>query len=228
MQFRKDTPVYTANGKHVGSLDRVVIDPANKEITHVVVSRGILFAEDHVIPVEFIETATADEVRLSSEVGDPQTLPLFQETFYVQPNEIGDRPYLPGDLRPMDVAEPLYWYPPVGGTWSGADYPARYPGITPHTEMYTKQNIPESSVGLKEGASVVSADGEQVGKVKRIFMDDASKRATHLLIAEGWLFPVQKVLPVHWIRSFDEDEIRLTVTSSVLEGLPEYEGQVDQ
>ncbi len=224
MQFREGTPVYTADHQNIGSIDRVVIDPGTKEVTHVVVRQGVLFTEDRVVPVQRVESASVDEVRLHKDLGDPQELPLFQETYYFTPEEAPGRPHPPGDVQPIQAVPSLYWYPPVG--MAGASYnPMYYDNFMPAYEVHTKQNIPENTVGLKEGADVISADGEQVGRIKRVFMDEDSKRATHLLISEGWLFPVKKVLPINWIRSIDENEIELTVTAPFLERLPEYQGE---
>ena len=42
MRFIKDTEVLTSEGKKVGTLDRVVIDPSTLEITHLVIKSGLI------------------------------------------------------------------------------------------------------------------------------------------------------------------------------------------
>jgi sporulation protein YlmC with PRC-barrel domain len=34
MQFKENTSVFTAHGEQVGDIDRVVLDPRTKEVTH--------------------------------------------------------------------------------------------------------------------------------------------------------------------------------------------------
>ena len=82
MQFRENTPVYTADGEEVGTIDRVVIEPESKEVTHVVVRQGWLFTEDKVLSTDLIEQATADQVRLRADSKHLDELPHFEETHY--------------------------------------------------------------------------------------------------------------------------------------------------
>lgn len=215
MQFKEGTHVYTTNGHDVGVIDRVVLNPQTNEITHVVVREGWLFTEDKVVPISLLDTAVADRVQLRANVDDLNDLPQFEETHYVPPGEAADEPY------PAGYVPPYYWYPPIGAAWSGY-YTGYYGYPLEHYVAHTEQNIPEGTVGLKEGARVVSADGENVGHVERVFTNSGLNRATHLLITEGWLFQEKRAIPVDWIRSVGEEEIRLAVNARSLEGVPEY------
>lgn len=77
MQFKQGTHVYTTDGKDVGAIDRVVLDPRTDEVTHVVVRRGWLFTEDKVVPIDLIDQAVAEQVQLRSDVRDLDQLPEF-------------------------------------------------------------------------------------------------------------------------------------------------------
>ena len=88
MQLKPDTQVVTADGKRVGAIDRVVLKPDTKEVTHVVVQKGFLFSEDKVVPLSLIGPATADKVTLRPDAGDLQELPNFEESYYI-PVELG-------------------------------------------------------------------------------------------------------------------------------------------
>jgi hypothetical protein len=59
--------------------------------------------------------------------------------------------------------------------------------------------------------------------VARVFTDDEMQQATHLLITEGWIFKEKKVVPIGWVKSMAEDEIRLTVNARRLERVPVYQ-----
>ncbi|MEZ4864895.1 MAG: PRC-barrel domain-containing protein [Caldilineaceae bacterium] len=218
MQFKEGTHVYTADGKDVGAIERVVLDPQTDEISHIVVREGWLFTEDKVVPTRLIDRAVADRVQLRADVQNLDELPQFEEVYYVPPGEAAD------DAYPADYAPSLYWYPPVGAAWSG--YYTGYYGypLAPYVS-HTERNIPEGTVGLREGARVVSADGKHVGHVERVFTNNELNRATHLLITEGWLFQAKRAIPVEWIRTVDEDEIELAVDAHTLEQVPEYQGE---
>ena len=50
-------PIESADGEYLGEIDRLVIDPSGRQVTHVVVRKGTFFTEDKVVPMEMIETA---------------------------------------------------------------------------------------------------------------------------------------------------------------------------
>jgi uncharacterized protein YrrD len=216
MQFKQGSPVYSADGKDVGRVDRVVLNPKTKEVTHIVVRKGFLFLEDKIVPLSLIASSTEDGVSLRSGAGDLEKLPPFEETHYVSAEDPDA-----GDAIPMqDMAAPLYWYPPMGGwlgyTESSLGYPPPYP-------METTQNIPHDTVAVREGAWVITADGQEVGTVERVFTDSATDRATYFLMSQGLIFKEKKLIPVTWIREMKENEIHLSVGAVTLDGLREYQ-----
>lgn len=213
MEFKEGTKVYTATGDDVGEIARVVLNPETNEITHIVVSQGWLFTEDRVLPIHLVDQAVADRIQLRADVKNLDDLPNFEESYYVEPDGTSH--------DPQGYAPQLYWYPPMGNAWSGY-YSGSYGYTATPYVLHTEQNIPEGTVGLREGARVVSADGEDVGTVERIFTNNKMNRATHLLVKEGWLFQEKHSIPVDWIRSVDENEIRLSVNANTLDRVPAY------
>ena len=214
MQFVKGANVYTANDHQVGQVDRVVIDPKTHQVTHLIVQKGIFFTEDKVVPIDLIADADQDRVTLREHAGKLQDLPDFEEQHFVNVGE--DE----ADQTPTPVyhAPPLYWYPAFGAPSVG--YFAGYP--YPASAVETEQNIPDHTVALKDGAEVISADGEQVGKVARVLVDPQANRATHLLISKGLLFKENKLVPMNWVRTVEEEQVHLAVRSRLLEELPDY------
>jgi uncharacterized protein YrrD len=205
MQFKQDAPVISADGQDVGRLARVVIDPRSNEITHIVVHRGFLFTEDKLVPVSLVAAAVADRVtlRAAAAAQDLTDLPNFEETHFI-PTDTEDV-----SLYPVGQAPSLYWYPPVG-----VPMPL---GITETTE-----NIPEGTIALKEGAKVLTAEGESVGTIEQVLTDPLADRVTHFLISQGMLFPEKKLIPIHWVSEVNEDEVYLVVSKRTLEALQHY------
>lgn len=218
MQFKEGMDVVNRAGEKMGSIDRIVIEPGSGEVTHVVVRKGFLLPEDKVVPVEMLVSASEDEVQLRSDVEDLDGLPPFEERHYIPwQDEVAGEPYPPGGARPYA------WYPPAGTAWWGYPGYAGYAGYAPYvTPSYVEQNIPEGTVALKDGARVISADGEHVGDIERTFVDSGSNRMTHFVISEGLIFKTKKLVPTAWVRDVSEDEVHLSVHSRTLDRLEEF------
>ena len=43
MQFKQGAEVFSSNGERVGTIHRTVIEPDTREITHLVIQKGLLF-----------------------------------------------------------------------------------------------------------------------------------------------------------------------------------------
>ena len=245
MELREGTEVYTPNNDQVGRVTGFVLDPSTNEITHLIIQKGWLFAEDRVIPFDMVRSAGEDRVVLKDEIQDINQLPLYEETHFIRTRDAGvqrrDDPGLPMD-RPIGMSTydetnrdpitetgtsrdvtpgyrpaPAYiWYPPSGYV----GYPVGYYGW-PYMEK--TRNIPEGTVPLKEGTDVISSDDKHVGDVERVLVDPDLNRATHLIISQGLLFKDRKLVPAHWVRSAEEDKVHLSVSSEMLEDLPAYE-----
>jgi len=216
MELKEGTAVFTSSGEQVGKINRFVLDPASNEITHIVVEKGWLLPTDKVIPIAMIDTATEERVVLNQDVRDFDDLPPFEETHFV---ELSEADTIPAGYPAYRYAPAYYWYPPSGYMGYPA-FGAEYYGWPP---AVTTRNIPADTVPLKEGADVMSSDGQHVGKVERVFVDADSHRATHFLISQGTLLKERKLIPAHWINSVEEDKVHLTVPTRLLERLPAYQ-----
>jgi uncharacterized protein YrrD len=216
MQFKQGANVSTYDGKNVGNVDRVVLNPKTKEVTHLVVRKGFLFSEDKIVPMSLVASATEDGVRLRPDAVDLDKLPPFEEVHYIPLDESE----AVSVAYPVGWASPFYWYEPLGGSMAYADYGAGY--NFPYRSE-TEKNIPEDTVALKEGARVISDDGQYVGNVKRIFTKSENDRASHFLISEGFFFKDHKLVPINWIHDIQEDEVHLNVTAATLKRLPEFQ-----
>jgi uncharacterized protein YrrD len=216
MQFREGARVVTADGEKAGAIDRVVLDPDTKEVTHVVVHKGFLFTEEKVVPLSLVGQATDDKITLRLNADDLEALPDFEMAHYVA---------APGDTSPVRSASahwarPLYWYPPVGSTWPVAAFVG---AEEPRYVLRTEQNIPEGAVALEEGARVLASDGKYVGDVERVFTDPLDDRVTHLVVSEGLFLKERKLVPATWLSLVFEDQVSLRVDSDFVSSLPEYQ-----
>lgn len=222
MQFKKDADVFDENGEKVGTIDRVVIDPRTKKITHVVVRQGFLFTEDKVVPVTWFRLTTDNEVLLKTSEEDVEALPVFEETHYLPWHEVRERESPPPpDHTP---APAYYWYPNASVYWWGYPGYRTYFGFAePPYATVVERNIPEGTVPLAEGANVLSAEGKHVGDVEQVLADPDSGHATHFVISQGLIFKDKKLVPTAWISAMRDENVYLDVDAEFLEELAEYE-----
>src|SRR5215207_9391262 len=207
MLFKQGTDVFSSDNEKIGTLDRVVMDPRTKEISHIIVREGFLFREDKVVPMDLLGSVTDERIILQGSREHLNELPDYEETHYV-----------PRDAAVDDDMNTLYWYPPADDLRGYGRY-MFYPQA--QYLRRTEKNIPEGMVALSEGAKVLTEDGEQVGNIETL-VTDPNEHVTHLVISSGVLMKERKIIPSHWLRTVNEDEVHLSVDSRLLERLPEY------
>jgi uncharacterized protein YrrD len=222
--IKEGTRVETTGGDRVGSVTRVIIDPRTKEITHIVVGKGLLFREDRVIPVELMVDSNDERLLLDKAVGELEDFPEFEVRNFVTFDERD----IPEGLRD-DVlgrgAPSAYLYPGVGPNhyWGGSTITMTPYAFHPQgSSTVTTQNIPDETVGLKKGASVICEDGEKAGELDELMVND-DNQATHMVISRGLLSTDKTLLPVDWIEYVTEDEVHVSVRSEVIDRLRSYE-----
>jgi uncharacterized protein YrrD len=216
MQFRKDAVVRTSTGSRVGTVDRVVIEPGSKKVTHLVVKKGILFTKDKVLPVDRAAKTAEDEVILKPGAEDAADLPDFEEAYYIP----ADEPISAGDQTPTAYAPPITWYHRHPGTawWGGL---GAYPGYAKPFVLAARRNLPDGNIPLEEGAEVMDSEGDRIGKVKSVYVEPEGNHVTHLLVESGVLSRHGRIIPSRWIRSVAEDAVRLTIDKGFFNRLPE-------
>lgn len=224
MQFKKGVNVKTELGDKVGDVDRVVIDPGSGEVTHLVVRKGGLLSKDKVVPLDWVQRTNADEVILNVKREAIENAPDFLETYYTPLSRAEmerSQERMERELETEPI-ESVYWYPPMGAT--PVDYPHMFPAsvMFPY-EVEEKEQIPQGTVALKEGAKVISKDGKEVGKVEKVLTEDEKERVTGLLITKGVFNREKKMIPANWIGRIKEDGVELTVASDFVESLKDFQ-----
>lgn len=212
MQLTEGMSVVTSQGEDVGEIERLVVDPHARQVSHVVVSKGVILTEERVVPVDRLLDGTDDEVVLSGDVV-PDDLPPFEEAHYLPLDEAGDREYLPAAAR-----TPLIWSYPAYG-WAAPAHSdlmaSRYPLLGP-VEKEVHRNVPDGMVTVETGAAVVTSDDEEIGTVAGVEID-ADDALVSLTVDPGWL-KERRAIPAHFVdRVEDGGAIRLAVGSSTLD-----------
>lgn len=198
MEFKNGTNVYTADGKGAGSLHRVVLDPQTKEVTHIVIQRGLLVKEDKVIPMAKVASASQEKVALNCEIDELKEMP----------------PLVIEHIVPTDEGQTY------GKVLGGINMP---PNPEADVRMEATRTIPDDLVALKEGARVMSEDDKHVGDIEQIFTEEG--KATRLTLTQGTLVKNKKTIPFEMVKMVSDDEVDLTIQAQQLEEMPADEGQ---
>jgi uncharacterized protein YrrD len=204
MQLQKNAHVLASNAQEVGSLDRVVINPETKVITHIVVRMGALFNKaDKIVPIDMVTDTTEDLVVLNTDASAVEAMPPFEEK------------QVTSDVRIVEEVHTDENQPVLLG-----ESPAILLLTPDSAETYTTetvQNIPEGTVAMKEGAKVISADGQHIGNVERVLADASVAQITHLMISRGILTKEVKLIPTKWILKIGEDNVYLNENKDSIE-----------
>lgn len=203
--------VFSTVGEKIGSLDRVVIDPATKEISHIIVKEGIIFSSSKVIPISYVNL-DGERITLTKTAVELEKLPDFNQDMYVDTDQ---KP------KPGRDVETLYLYPPV--SLAGWSTNARIWKPKPKYVVKSKKVLPEGTVALEEGAQVISSDDETIGEIEQIIIGAPEDRATHIVVSQGLFSQDHKLIPTMWITKVMEDEVHLSIDSETLEKLPAHE-----
>jgi uncharacterized protein YrrD len=76
---------------------------------------------------------------------------------------------------------------------------------------------------IKEGTSVFTSGGKEVGKINRFVLDPTTNEVTHIVVQKGWLLPEDKVVPFDMVRSATEDKVILNENIDNFNQLPPFE-----
>ncbi len=215
MQFKLGAKVYTSDNRQVGTVDHIVLEPEKKEVTHLVVRKGLLFGKDKVIPVSAVQSEASDGLVLQQDSSNLDGFPDFEESHYA-PSE--------GDTW----AEARHAEGPSnrGTSYLVGGAPISVSPMDAPRNVAKTRNIPDETVPLKSGSKVISSDGQNVGSVERVITDTSAGQATDLIILQGLLLKTKKQIPAEWITNVMEDEVHLKVDASFIQSLPEYQPEL--
>ena len=75
---REGAKVVTNDGKHIGNVEQVFTSPASNRATHFLVSKGLLVKERKLIPGEWVESFSENELRLAVSNRTIEQLPHYE------------------------------------------------------------------------------------------------------------------------------------------------------
>ena len=173
-----------------GKVSRVIIDPATKTVTHLVIEPKHRLGAGRLVPLDLVDT-TAGDIRLRCTVEEFGRLEAAEETELID-----------------DVA---------GGLGLGGMYPSM--GIGSPVQAVVQDVVPLGETDVDRGEPVHALDGE-IGRVQGFLVDPGDHRVTHVLLQEGHLWGRKEVaIPVSAVTKV-ENGIWLNLTKKQVEDLP--------
>jgi hypothetical protein len=184
-----------------GEARGVVIDPAARTVTHVVVEPKGRAGLARLVPLDLVDV-TPGQVRLRCTEAEFKVLNAAEEIL---------TEFVPGYPAPVQLLSP---------GWRGAGGPTVEGGtILRVPQQETVDTLPPGEVEERRGDHVHATDGD-IGQVSALRIDLGSRQVTHVLLREGPLWARKEVaVPFDKVAGFD-DGIRLSITRQQVRDLP--------
>lgn len=184
-----------------GQLRAVVLDPAAGTVDHLVVEPEGRIGLARLVPMDLVDV-TPGGARLDCTEAEFRGLEAAEETL---------AEFALGYQVPVQLL-PDGWRDAGGPTTEGASIPRVQ-------EKETIDLVPLGEVEEGQGAHVHATDGD-VGELRAVRVDQASRQVTHVLVREGrWLARKDVAIPVSSVAGF-EDGVRLSITRQQVRDLP--------
>jgi sporulation protein YlmC with PRC-barrel domain len=216
-----------------GELRRVVVNPAARAITHLVVEPTSQRKAGRLVPIELVESA-ADEIHLRCTMAEFHALEQAEETHFLQGGS-DQWGYGQGQM----LTTPLFGLGAglgmgglgmggLGGLGMGGlgvgmgmgGLGMGMGGTSPQTT--TEDRVPEGEVEVRRGEHVHATDGE-IGRIHGFVIDPTDHRLTHVLLDEGHLWGKKTVaIPVAAVKDVNFG-VRLSITKAEVGELPEID-----
>jgi len=211
MQVALGAKVETADGKQIGTIDKLILEPDSSDVHTVVVKKGFLFPDDIEIDLDAIVGQQDGVVQIrytERQLGD---LPRFSEDSYTTPPPERTAAY----ADRFDYPETAFLWPARGAASADADLYGRDAVGDVGDEvrvMHLEQDV--SNAVIEVGSDVRSRDDKSVGKVHRVLFDPTNGRPTALVIRKGMLFTEDVELSADLIASIDDQVVYLNVNAA--------------
>lgn len=181
-----------------GHVIRVVVDPVNEVVTHLVVEPTHREGLGRLVPLDLVDVdAASGNVTLRCSIEEFGKLEAAEETLF-----------LPGGGIYAGYAASQVFALPYYGLGVG--------NITP---PIVTDALPTGEVAVRRGQQVHATDGG-IGRVQGLVIDRATHHVTHVLLQEGHLWGRKDVaIPIGAVQGI-EDGIQLTLTKQEVQDLP--------
>jgi sporulation protein YlmC with PRC-barrel domain len=199
-------------GREVGKLADLVVDPVAKRVTHLVVKPHHGAGSSHLVPIELAEpTEQVGGIVLNCTAQELEALPPVQEVAYLRLGEVptADPEW---DVGVSDVLALPYY------DSSGLAGPVDTVGDT----GIVYDRVPKGEVELRRSSRVMSKDGAYIGDVDG-FLVEGENHITHFVLERGHLWGRREVtVPIGAVASVESDVVELSLSKDEIGELPAH------
>jgi hypothetical protein len=187
-----------------GHVSRVVVDPADWAVTHLVVVPSKPQELGRLVPINLVDAA-AGEIRLRCTTAEFYNLSRGEKTEFVQGT--GDYSKYKQGQSGSQVSDM------ENLVRSGLSITGRLP------QTFTYDSIPPGKVAVRGGDHVHATDGD-IGKVDGVAVAPGSHHVTHVLLREGHIWGHRQVaIPTSAVTRIDAG-VQLNITKQQVKHLP--------
>jgi len=215
-QFTIGSEVECGDGA-CGELQRVVIDPVARALTHLVVEPPHRVGAGRLVPIELVE-ASAPVIRLRCTLAQFDALEEAEEVRFMS-GATGEWGYQQEQMLTLP------YYGLGAGTGMGLGIGGMHVGgADAYPQPIVADRVPVGEVEVRRGDRVHAADGA-IGHIDGLVIDRADMHVTHLLLEEGHLWGKKRVaIPIGAVSKVDRaDGVQLTLTRDQVRDLPPVE-----
>ncbi len=170
MPFRIGADASCTDGA-CGQVSRIIVNPAARQVTHLVVDPEHRHGPGRLVPVDLADTTTS-QIRLRCTLAEFQTLRPAQETEFVPDLD----PTGHGHPDPLDQVNWLHMFPGM--------HLARGSGGPEAPREVPVDSVPFGEVDIRRGLTVCATDGE-IGQVQGLVVEPGGHHVTHVLLQAG-------------------------------------------
>lgn len=203
MRLELDCHVECADGPY-GGLTDLVIDPASRRLTHLVVQPHGQHELARIVPASraSLDGSSNGGISLSYTIAELEQLEPIYESEYLG---VGERPVAAsGWSIGIEEVASLASYESPGTAALGAGIEPL--DLNPHV-IVNYHRVPPGTVEVRRGSEVVASDGSYVGELTAVIVDDRAE-LTQLVFEHGHLWGKRHiVVPARAIERIECDEI---------------------
>ena len=192
----------------VGTASDLVVDPATRRLTHIVVTTPDRQAR--LVPRPLVESVPphSREMMLACTAKEFAELPAIREYAYLHPDEF-PRPDADSDVGIEEMIATRFDEETEVGDYAGVD-----------TAVGLRfDRIPKGEAEISRSSFVCSATGNRLGHVDGVLMTD--DRVTHLVVRHGRLWRKRDIaVPIESVERIETDSATVSLSAEQIAGLP--------